>query len=276
MDHPTGSKGGSAQASMRRRSGAISVPSHPSSRKISGPKHQHSGLNTYLEDVDGMNALPNITLVYEHGRYLHTPPQIDSRHKRGGPERSTSYNPAHRERMISLTEPESIMCDMPAVSASHESRTKIALHAVTPHFTSPDKDKYYPSSSGTNTSLSLPHRQASHISSSLKRNFFTVGSLKTDAILTTKFPISRTVKKLAVQQSADETGLGIEFLDRWTTHKWWLFLSTLTLFCYGTAASVYALLTWFKSKPPILHIFQGKDPLMHIISLGRSRSDVYR
>ncbi|KAI0698137.1 hypothetical protein BC835DRAFT_1206749, partial [Cytidiella melzeri] len=36
-------------------------------------------------------------------------------------------------------------------------------------------------------------------------------------------------------------------IGRWTVHKCVIFLSILTLFCYGTAGLVYAISTWFKT-----------------------------
>ncbi|KAI0770672.1 hypothetical protein C8Q74DRAFT_1333987 [Fomes fomentarius] len=42
-------------------------------------------------------------------------------------------------------------------------------------------------------------------------------------------------------------GLGIERVDRWTLHKWCLVLSVCTVFVYGTAGFVCAVLTWFRA-----------------------------
>jgi len=46
----------------------------------------------------------------------------------------------------------------------------------------------------------------------------------------------------------DGQGLGSGHVARWTAFKWCLFLSAATVFTYGTAGLICALMTWFKSK----------------------------
>lgn len=85
--------------------------------------------------------------------------------------------------------------------------------------------------------------------------------LSTHSKLTKKFPISASVRKLsalgrgkvgsrdlAIVLLDEAEGLGMERVDRWTGHKWFLFLSVCTTFAYGASALAYATLTWFKSK----------------------------
>ncbi|CAL1713664.1 unnamed protein product [Somion occarium] len=77
---------------------------------------------------------------------------------------------------------------------------------------------------------------------------------------THKFPIHRSVKKLstlgrgsqggpafAATLLGEGEGLGIETVDRWTSHKWCLLLSVCTVFTYGMAGLICAVLTWFKT-----------------------------
>ncbi|THH20575.1 hypothetical protein EUX98_g8553 [Antrodiella citrinella] len=42
-------------------------------------------------------------------------------------------------------------------------------------------------------------------------------------------------------------GLGIEWPDRWTKHKWFLLISVCTIFMYGLGGAVFAVLTWFQT-----------------------------
>lgn len=45
-----------------------------------------------------------------------------------------------------------------------------------------------------------------------------------------------------------EVGLGFEGADRWTTPKWCLIISVVSVFAYAAAALVYSILTWYQSK----------------------------
>ncbi|OCB85710.1 FMN-dependent alpha-hydroxy acid dehydrogenase [Sanghuangporus baumii] len=44
-----------------------------------------------------------------------------------------------------------------------------------------------------------------------------------------------------------DVGLGLERVGRWTTHKWVLFLSVLSVLGYSIAALVFAILTWYQT-----------------------------
>ncbi|KAL5482389.1 hypothetical protein ACEPAI_8983 [Sanghuangporus weigelae] len=44
-----------------------------------------------------------------------------------------------------------------------------------------------------------------------------------------------------------DVGLGFERVGRWTTHKWVLFLSVLSVLGYSIAALVFAILTWYQT-----------------------------
>lgn len=46
----------------------------------------------------------------------------------------------------------------------------------------------------------------------------------------------------------DGQGLGSGYVGRWSTFKWCLLLSVTTVFAYGTAGLICALMTWFKSQ----------------------------
>jgi hypothetical protein len=43
-------------------------------------------------------------------------------------------------------------------------------------------------------------------------------------------------------------GLGMNKVERWSTHKWCLLISVSTIFVYGAAGLACAILTWFRSK----------------------------
>ncbi|KAI0076725.1 hypothetical protein K474DRAFT_1597400 [Panus rudis PR-1116 ss-1] len=91
-------------------------------------------------------------------------------------------------------------------------------------------------------------------------------SLSTTDKLTQKFPIHRSVRRLSIKGRGqlsrpqntggpafaatllgEGEGLGIEQVDRWTAHKWWLLFSVLSLLTYGMAGLICAILTWFKT-----------------------------
>ncbi|KAH8086022.1 hypothetical protein BXZ70DRAFT_900021 [Cristinia sonorae] len=42
-------------------------------------------------------------------------------------------------------------------------------------------------------------------------------------------------------------GLGVDWPDRWTKHKWCLLVSVSTVFLYGLGGLVFAVLTWFQT-----------------------------
>lgn len=51
------------------------------------------------------------------------------------------------------------------------------------------------------------------------------------------------------------TGFGFEYAGSWTTHKWFLFFSVLSVFIYSIIALVYSVLTWYQSKFPFSGFF---------------------
>lgn len=104
-----------------------------------------------------------------------------------------------------------------------------------------------------------PSNRTSYTTARLKRG---LSALRTTNKLTHKFPISQSVRGLSLKVpesgwSSTESfgsalqegqGLGVERIDRWTRHKWCLFLSVCTIFVTGATGLVCALLTWFKGK----------------------------
>lgn len=103
--------------------------------------------------------------------------------------------------------------------------------------------------------------------------------------LTKKFPISASVHKLsalgrgkvgdhafAIVLLDEAAGMGIDRIDRWTAHKWCLFLSVCSVFAYGAAGLAYAVLTWFGSESFLyLRIaVRDIDPTLRPISLGET------
>ncbi|OJT12994.1 hypothetical protein TRAPUB_10471 [Trametes pubescens] len=88
-------------------------------------------------------------------------------------------------------------------------------------------------------------------------------SFSTHDKFTNKFPRPRSVKSLSYKgsvpslpgQSAvaatmleEGEGLGLELhVGRWTLHKWFLVLSVCTIFVYGAAGLICAILTWFRA-----------------------------
>lgn len=93
-----------------------------------------------------------------------------------------------------------------------------------------------------------------------------IPSLSTADKLTRKFPVHRrsmrNISLAAMQRTTkgkggaafagtllgEGEGLGLDWPDRWTKHKWCLLLSLCTLFLYGLGMLVFAVLTWFQSK----------------------------
>ena len=113
----------------------------------------------------------------------------------------------------------------------------------------PDKGALSPASTGTSTTTRPPA-------------LLTLGTLSATDRLTQKFPVSTTVRGLSAEGAkawagsaaslgsalAQGKGLGRERIDRWTRHKWCLFLSVCTLFFSGTLGLVCVVFTWFKSE----------------------------
>lgn len=89
-------------------------------------------------------------------------------------------------------------------------------------------------------------------------------SFSTHDKFTNKFPRPRSVKSLSYNGSVpslpgqgaiaatmleEGEGLGLELhVGRWTLHKWCLVLSVCTVFVYGTAGLICAILTWFRGS----------------------------
>ncbi|KAF9810315.1 hypothetical protein IEO21_07003 [Rhodonia placenta] len=42
-------------------------------------------------------------------------------------------------------------------------------------------------------------------------------------------------------------GLGLDAVDRWPAHKWWLLISVCSILVYGLAGLICAVLTWFRA-----------------------------
>lgn len=67
-----------------------------------------------------------------------------------------------------------------------------------------------------------------------------------------------------------EVGLGMERVGRWTVHKWFLLLSVVSVFGYSTIALVYAILTWYQSKP--IHSSSRDNSFFTSSQHGRSQT----
>lgn len=248
LGHPNGP---SIRSAIRRRSGAIianDVPG-PTVRK-SSRNYKNSGLTIQVEDVDLVNGPPTVILVPQAKSTVDAPviPRLSSGRVSYGSTDKTQKNE------IGCT---GLMLHMP--KHQHKTRPNISqeVQPRQPHLPTISSGSVRvtkrpcQTTSLSSTSISSSHsKRRPTLSSfdSLPRLGFSsnLGQLSTDSKLTAKFPISRTVKKLAIDESIDSDSLDIEGLNRWTAHKWWLFLSVLTLFCYGSATLSYAVLTWFK------------------------------
>ena len=85
-----------------------------------------------------------------------------------------------------------------------------------------------------------------------------VSAFSTTDKFTRKFPRPRGLGTGAAGAASaaalleEGAGLGVERVGRWTAHKWCLVLSVCTVFVYGAAGLVCAVLTWFRgvSSPP--------------------------
>ncbi|GJE92614.1 tetraspanin family protein [Phanerochaete sordida] len=122
------------------------------------------------------------------------------------------------------------------------------------------------------------------------KGWTTFASLSAGDRLTQKFPISKTIRGLALEgsQTCDATrsvmatpesigsslersrGLGMDRPNRWTPHKWWLFLSVCTVFASGALGLVYALLTWFKAWEHADVFFVADYDVLVLITLASS------
>ncbi|OBZ71128.1 hypothetical protein A0H81_08479 [Grifola frondosa] len=63
-------------------------------------------------------------------------------------------------------------------------------------------------------------------------------------------------------------GLGIEQAGRWTIHKWCLILSVCTIFVYGIAGLVCAILTWFRAWPHADVMYVADNDILTLITLA--------
>ncbi|KAI9066027.1 hypothetical protein FKP32DRAFT_1566765 [Trametes sanguinea] len=70
---------------------------------------------------------------------------------------------------------------------------------------------------------------------------------------------------------AEGEGLGLELrVDRWTLHKWCLVLSVCTVFVYGTAGLICAILTWFRAWDSADVMYVADYDLLVFITLSAS------
>ncbi|KAI0345562.1 hypothetical protein BDW22DRAFT_1426235 [Trametopsis cervina] len=207
------------QSSIRRRSGAINL-GHPAPFTQCSATSSYSiqDLAAYSEDNPG---LPTVTLV--------TPDAP----------RGESYISLNNDGIALVSNDGQCSLGALGFSSRGERRTSLGKANTILPLESVRLSRPVPlsASSGHSSTASLSSV------SSLKYNHFPVAGTK----LTAKFPISTTVKKLAVEFSDDTSDLGIETCDRWSIHKWCLLFSVLSLLCYGTAGLAYAVLTWFQS-----------------------------
>ncbi|KAJ3556761.1 hypothetical protein NM688_g1847 [Phlebia brevispora] len=110
-----------------------------------------------------------------------------------------------------------------------------------------------------------------------------LSKLDTHDKLTKKFPISASVRKLsalgrgkvgdralAIVLLDEAEGLGMDRIDRWTIHKWCLFLSICTLFAYGTGGLICAVLTWFRAWAHADVMYVADYDVLVLITLASS------
>jgi hypothetical protein len=91
-----------------------------------------------------------------------------------------------------------------------------------------------------------------------------VSSLSTSSKLTQKWPKPLSIRNSEDQKNLrlrglsqvtavleDGRGLGITRMEGWNLAKWSLLMSVTTVFAYGGAALLCAILTWFRSESPL-------------------------
>ncbi|KAK7454629.1 hypothetical protein VKT23_011382 [Stygiomarasmius scandens] len=94
-----------------------------------------------------------------------------------------------------------------------------------------------------------------------------ISSIGTTDKFTNKWPTPRNLKDIETRSSRSSgnnvtgigmakaaataleegRGLGFDMVGKWTGFKWCLLASVITIFCYGTAAMVCAILTWYRA-----------------------------
>lgn len=289
----------STQFSVRRRSGAFSQ----SAATRQGTQSYSSSrlLTVKVEDADDWDARPTVLLVqkkrprsripslpilppvsghqypateglllhipHDDSQYLNYPVREDTNAKFS----PVPLTPVEEHRALpsqSLRSIHASTSDVPLLAMPSEADHRDAFYSL-PHLThSPDSDPGQlsrPPSTASFPMRSLPTPKT------LKRPA-TQSWLSTADRLTQKFPISHTVRGLALDGtlngtlSRDETrpalaspmsigssleqsrGLGMDRPNRWTAHKWWLFLSVCTVFATGVGGLACALLTWFRGQ----------------------------
>ncbi|KAH9947470.1 hypothetical protein B0H21DRAFT_854140 [Amylocystis lapponica] len=133
-------------------------------------------------------------------------------------------------------------------------------------------------SSDDSTAVSASSKSGARASSRLGRPPLPA-SLSTSDKFTHKFPRPRSIrnptygrtglKAACVATMLEEgSGLGMERIDRWTPHKWCLLLSVCTVFVYGTAGLVCAILTWYRTWPQADVMIVADGDIVALIALA--------
>ncbi|GBE85149.1 predicted protein [Sparassis crispa] len=108
-------------------------------------------------------------------------------------------------------------------------------------------------------------------------------SLSTTDRFTQKFPRPRSIRNptfeggrsghksaFAATMLEEGEGLGIDRVDRWPTHKWCLVLSVSTVFVYGLAGLVCAIVTWWRTWEMANVMYVADNDILILITLASS------
>ncbi|KAF9068586.1 hypothetical protein BDP27DRAFT_1223957 [Rhodocollybia butyracea] len=115
-----------------------------------------------------------------------------------------------------------------------------------------------------------------------------IPSIQTTEKFTNKWPRPQSLKSLDIarpgagwrnrkgasiiretrSQLEENYSLGIDKIDRWTRFKWCLMISVATVLCYGSAAMICAILTWFRTWNHADVMYVSDNDILILITLG--------
>lgn len=279
----------SSRSSVRRRSGAISYgPSSHAGTRSSSSSVKTRILTVQVEDADEQGqptvllvqktkrrgAISSSPLPLDHGQHCHV---SHHPHHSGQELRLHTLREKPRRAPSPVDYPVLEPFDLESVPLTPESYYTECSGSPAPRWSAPLHSPYpepapwtplnyrqqplenrYPAACSESPELRLTSavRQATQIQRPLLPP-----SLSLADKLTRKFPISHSIELPVLNRygcetrayaSAGSSRAGTYRPGRWTPHKWCLFLSLCSLFAYGLASLVCALLTWFRGTcfPP--------------------------
>ena len=232
--------------------------------RVSNASHTSSSCAEHL--ADGLPAICTSNQEQWTNLALTSPVTQPANSDSSASPNSAPSQPLSLQSLTQLTRGLSFFINPPTqLERTNTVRSKTPTYPTRPSLSTSHTQTFRTDSSGSSDDPRLPSflsRGTSILHGCDTRRQKLVNSLSTSSKFTQKWPKPLSMRSVEQRTSVrkrdrgltqltaelkDSSGLGMDRIERWNLAKWSLLVSLITVFSYGSAALLCAILTWFRS-----------------------------